>query len=321
MKPTVSIIIKTLNEEKNIERCLDSLVNAPNVINTEVILADSLSADTTLEKARHYPIKIVQLENANDRSCGIGPQLGFQYAQGDYVYILDGDMEMEPDFLPAAIARLEANPQLAGVAGSVKEMCVENLVFKKRAQKAFKYGNVGHLAMGGLYKRKAVEEIGYFSNINLHSFEELELGLRLVSKGWALERIDVPAIKHHGHTDTSLCLILKRLKTKYVYGYGELIRSAIGKPYFLKTLWNAKILLAMLILWLVIAVFLSTGNITWPIAIVMAGVAFMSVKKHSIKEALFSVLTWHVELIGLILGLFRQPKKNDSMIAAKVIQG
>ncbi len=320
MKPTLSIIIKTLNEEKNIERCLDSVVKVAKAIDTEVILADSLSTDKTLDKASQYPIKIVQLEHADDRSCGVGPQLGFQYAEGDYIYILDGDMEINPEFLVTAIAKLEANPLLAGVAGSVKEMCIENLVFKKRAQKEFKYGNVGHLAMGGLYKRKAVEDAGYFSNINLHSFEELELGLRLVAKGWTLERINVPAVKHHGHTDTSLRLILKRLKTKYVYGYGELIRSAMGKPYFLKTLWNAKILLATLILWGVIAVFLINGDITLPITIISSGMIFMTVKKRSFKEALFSVFAWHIELVGLILGLLRQPKNTHSKIAAKVIQ-
>ncbi len=321
MNPTLSIIIKALNEEKNIEKCLVSALKVADVIKTEIILADSLSTDNTLAKAQNYPIKIVQLENPHDRSCGIGPQLGFQYAQGDYVYILDGDMEIDPDFLVAAIARLEADPHLAGVAGSVKEMCIENLVFKKRAEKEFKYGSVDHLAMGGLYKRKAIEEAGYFSNINLHSFEELELGLRLVAKGWALERINVPAVRHHGHTDTSLRLILKRLKTKYVYGYGELIRSAVGKPYFLKTLWNAKILLATLGLWLVIVAFLIEGNVTLPIALVIAGMVFMSVKKRSVKEALFSVCTWHVELIGLMLGLVKRPRNPDSTIAAKVIQG
>lgn len=320
MKPTLSIIIKTLNEEKNIEKCLNSIVIATKNIKTEIILADSLSTDKTVDKARHYQIKIVQLENDNDRSCGIGPQLGFQYAEGDYVYLLDGDMEIDQRFLAVAIHKLETNPLLAGVGGRVKEMCLENLMFKNRAKKAFKYGNVDHLTGGGLYKRKAIEDVGFFSNINLHSFEEFELGLRLMSKGWTLQRINIPAIRHYGHTDTSLRLVLKRLKTKYVYGYGELIRSAIGKPYFFKTVWNAKILLATLILWIAITISLFYQNITVPITILIIGIIFMSIKKRSLKEALFSIFTWHIEIIGLILGFFSQTKNPNSKIEAKIIQ-
>ena len=320
MKPTLSIIIKTLNEEKNIEKCLTSVVNATKNINTEIILADSISNDKTLEKAKDYPIKIVQLKNPNERSCGIGPQLGFQYAEGEYVYILDGDMEIECGFLEVAISTLQNNPTLAGIGGNVREMCVENLVFKKRADKEFKYGIVGHLAMGGLYKRKAIEEIGYFSNKNLHSFEEFELGLRLVAQGWTLERINLPAIRHYGHTDTSLRLVLKRLKTKYVYGYGELIRSAIGKPYLLQALRNAKFLLSILFLWLMIAFFLSINNIDISVILLISLIIFMTVKKRSIKQAFFSIFTWHVEIIGLILGFFSQQKDPNSKIECKIIQ-
>jgi glycosyltransferase involved in cell wall biosynthesis len=321
MKPTLSIIIKTLNEEKNIEKCLDSVLIATKNIKTEIILVDSLSTDKTLDKARQYQIKIVQLENANDRSCGIGPQLGFQYAEGDYIYLLDGDMEIDQNFLAVAIHKLETDPLLAGVGGSLKEMCIENIMFKNRATKGLKYGSLDHLTGGGLYKRRAIEDVEFFSNINLHAFEEFELGLRLLSKGWTLERINVPAIKHYGHTDTSLRLVLKRLKTKYVYGYGELIRSAIGKPYFFKTVWNAKILITTLILWITIAVLLFYQNVTLPILILVMGLLFMSVKKRSIKEALFSIFTWHVEIIGLIAGFFSQPKYPNLKIESKIIKG
>lgn len=320
MIPTLSIIIKTLNEEKNIEKCLNSVVSASKNIKTEVILADSLSSDNTLEKAKKYPIKIVQLKDPDQRCCGIGPQLGYQYAEGEYVYILDGDMEIDQQFLETAIHKLETTPLLAGVGGSVKEMCLENLVFKKRAKKEFRYGNVNHLGMGGLYKRKAIEEAGYLSNMNLHSFEELELGLRLVSKGWTLERINMPAIKHYGHTDTSLRLLLKRLKTKYVHGYGELIRSALGQPYFLSAVWNAKILLTTLILWIIVAILLLNKYIYLSISILMISVIIMSLKKGSVNEALFSIFTWHVETLGLILGFFTKQKKPNSKIESNKVK-
>ena len=36
------------------------------------------------------------------RSCGVGAQLGYAISRGDFVYVLDGDMQLLPGFLSAA---------------------------------------------------------------------------------------------------------------------------------------------------------------------------------------------------------------------------
>ena len=73
----------------------------------EVILADSASTDRTVEIAARYPITVVELGHPDRRCCGLGPQLGFQHSSGDYVYILDGDMQLDAAFIPKAIACME----------------------------------------------------------------------------------------------------------------------------------------------------------------------------------------------------------------------
>ncbi|MEE9260367.1 MAG: glycosyltransferase, partial [Candidatus Scalindua sediminis] len=57
--PTIetSIIIPTLNEEKVIRRCLETVVNIPGI---EVIVSDGGSTDKTVEMARGYrDVKVV----------------------------------------------------------------------------------------------------------------------------------------------------------------------------------------------------------------------------------------------------------------------
>ncbi len=49
------------------------------------------------------PSGIVQLARADERCCGVGLQLAHQHSVGEFVYILDGDMEMLPG-LPEALA-------------------------------------------------------------------------------------------------------------------------------------------------------------------------------------------------------------------------
>ena len=320
LNPKVSIIIKTLNEENNINRCLKSAVNATKGISSEIILSDSLSTDLTIEIAKKYNIKIVQLKNPEDRCCGVGPQLGYQYAKGEYIYILDGDMELSNDFLRVALKKLENNPILAGVGGKVREMNQQNLEFKRRAKKGFKLGSVSRLGMGGLYRRKAIEEVGYFSHRGLHSFEELELGMRLKAKDWMLERINVPSVNHYGHTIESFKLPFKRLQTKFVYGYGELVRSSIGKPYFFKTLWNANIQFFVLLLWIVVIFLLYTNNPIIALTIPLLVYLVMALKKRSLKEGVLSLLNWHLELLGLICGFLRGLKNPNRTIESRLIK-
>ena len=75
-RPTVSIIIKAFNEERHIAGAIESALAALAGIGGEVILADGASTDRTVAIAEKYPVKIVRLDNAADRSCGAGAQLG-----------------------------------------------------------------------------------------------------------------------------------------------------------------------------------------------------------------------------------------------------
>src|SRR5262249_12636333 len=110
MDLTVSIIIKALNEERNIAGAIESALAALAAIDGEVILADSGSSDRTIEIARRYPIRIVQLNNVADRSWGVGSQLGYQYSRGRYLCLIDGDMRLYGEFLGHALEFLERNP-------------------------------------------------------------------------------------------------------------------------------------------------------------------------------------------------------------------
>lgn len=72
-RPTVSVIIKALNEEDHIASAIESALAGTAGMNAEIILADSLSTDRTIEIAKQYPIRIASLSRPQDRSCGVVP--------------------------------------------------------------------------------------------------------------------------------------------------------------------------------------------------------------------------------------------------------
>lgn len=311
----LSIIIKALNEGVRIESCVQSALDAIKEIGGqgEVILADSLSNDQTIAIAQQYPIKIVQLLDGKDRSCGIGAELGYRESRGEFVYILDGDMTLCTGFIPPAIEYLRHHPKIAGVAGLVEEMVLTNSAMigrKEKAENSTPDHNATCLNMGGLYRRDAIEALGYLTNRNLHSFEEFELGIRLRSHGWTLSRIDIPSIKHYGPACTSLKLLIRRWNTLYACGNGELFKAVWGKPYFWRALGSLRVYrvqMATLLVWICLIFNFSYKN--WPHSLWMifctwlAIFVWLSVIKLSFAKAAYSLAAWHVGVFGFFKGL------------------
>ncbi len=329
--PRVSVIIKALNEQKRIAVSIESALTAISAIGGEVILADSCSTDRTVEIAKDYPISIVQLANPTERCCGIGPQLGFQHSLGEYVYILDGDMEFLPSFIDYAVAFLDANPEFAGVGGVVQEMNTESLEYVSRMERAsghMQAGEVDRLDMGGLYRRAAILQVGYFSNRNLHSYEEYDLGVRLRAAGWKLRRLDIKSVRHYGHDADPYTLLIKRWKSSYICGLGELLRAAVGKPHFklvLQELRELKIYAATILIWiflLAVVVYPSTihSKILWATTLLFLPVILMALRKRSLVKAIYSVISWKVNSLGLVKGLLKQQISCQEQIQTKVIK-
>ena len=144
-------------------------------------------------------------------------------------------MVLARDFAVLAVRCLNEDLQLAGVGGRVVEKNLDSLEFRARLSRSptnLSPGTVDRLDGGGVYRRSAIESVGYFTNRNLHSYEEYELAARLHANGWKLKRIDVEAVAHFGHKIEAYALLKKRWSSGYVLGIGELLRSAIGKPHF-----------------------------------------------------------------------------------------
>lgn len=324
---TVSVIIKALNEEDRIEAAIRSALEAARAVGGEVILADSLSTDRTIEIAQRYPIVITQLNNPAERRCGAGPQLGYQIARGEFVYILDGDMELDSAFLPAALSAMREDSQLAGVAGLVEEQSEASYQFRgrKRRRREKQPGDALWLDMGGLYRATALSEAGYFSDRNLHCFEEMELGLRLGQAGWKLQRLAVPAVLHHGYDEGNWQLLWRRWQSRYLDGAGEVLRAASRRPFLPKVLMALKHLFAGLALWvmLVAALFLLPVSgwflFAW-IILLLALVVVRAWRIGSFVDACFGQVVWQVTALAMVRGYFANRTDPHSPLGATLIK-
>src|SRR5208283_4170027 len=98
----ISACIITLNEERNLPRCLKSV--AP--LADEILVVDSGSTDATLDIAGKFGARVVHQD-----WLGYVGQKNFALAQARHSWVLsiDADEEISPE-LAAAIARVKANP-------------------------------------------------------------------------------------------------------------------------------------------------------------------------------------------------------------------
>lgn len=327
---TVSVIIKTLNEEKKIAATVESALAAVGVVGGEVIVADSGSRDRTVEIAARYPVVIVQIAPPAQPSCGIGPQLGYQYSRHPYLCLLDGDMILDPGFLPDALAFMARHPTVAGVTGHVEEMAVSNLEFARRVGRdnpENRVGEIDRMNGGGLYRRAAIEEVGYLSDRNLHAYEEFDLGVRLRSAGWGLHRLDRRFVSHYGHTENSYRLLVRRWKSKYLYGIGELLRASLGKPYFFRLFRELRELRlwAGIYLWwaasLAVLIVLPDKALALGIvaALFAAVVALMSVKKGGLSMGFYTVVAWFFHAAALPFGFLRRRREPAASIESRIV--
>ncbi|MFH1867507.1 MAG: glycosyltransferase family 2 protein [Candidatus Omnitrophota bacterium] len=99
MKPSISIIVPALNEEKNLRPTVETILSAVNnsFSKFEIIIFDDNSSDFTLliaEELRdsNKNIKVVH----NDETMGFGYNFkkGVELAQNDYITIFPGDNDL-----------------------------------------------------------------------------------------------------------------------------------------------------------------------------------------------------------------------------------
>ena len=103
-----SLVIPMFNEEGNAGLLIDKIRNAMTGFRYELILIDDASSDGTVKeiKEKNDPnVVLIELKKNYGQSSAI--MAGFDYASGDYVITLDGDLQNDPTDIPAMVELLE----------------------------------------------------------------------------------------------------------------------------------------------------------------------------------------------------------------------
>lgn len=103
-----SIVIPMYNEEGNAGLLIDKIKDAMRDYRYELILIDDFSKDGTVQqiKEKNDPnVVLIQLKKNYGQSSAM--MAGFDYATGDYIITMDGDLQNDPSDITAMVKLLE----------------------------------------------------------------------------------------------------------------------------------------------------------------------------------------------------------------------
>lgn len=121
MKPLVSAIVLSYNSKPFIEKCLDTLL-AQDYSNMEILVIINGSNDGSEEliESRYGRLKKVRIINPNENLWfSRGNNFGIEQSAGEYIFCLNQDTVIEPDYVSRLIAVLEEDKSLGSVIGKL----------------------------------------------------------------------------------------------------------------------------------------------------------------------------------------------------------
>jgi glycosyltransferase involved in cell wall biosynthesis len=203
-KPLVSIIVPTYNSSATLEACLQSIAHQ-SYQRIELIVIDNNSKDNTKDIARKFTDQVINKgpERSAQRNYGVS------IAKGDYVVIIDSDMELDQDVIYACVAKVTAEPEIGGLVIPEESFGKGFWAQCKRLERSF-YVGVSWMEAARFYRKDLYKQLGGY-NEQLVSGEDWDLSQRVGALA-PIDRVHEYIMHNEGHLK-----LARTLKKKYYY--------------------------------------------------------------------------------------------------------
>ena len=196
-KPQVSVIVIGRNEGERLSRCLRSVraMDFPRE-QLELIYVDSHSTDDSLSRAREDGARTLVLP-PGQTTAARGRNAGYRLAKGEFLFFLDGDTLVAPQFLSHALAFLEAHPEVAVYWGHRRELYPLHSLYNRVLDLdwLFPPGESAYCGGDAVMRKSVLDQVGPFRD-DLIAGEEPELGTRIRRAGYRIWHADELMTQH-----------------------------------------------------------------------------------------------------------------------------
>lgn len=330
-EPLLSVVVIGRNEEPFVGGCLAAVLRAVAPFEADIVFVDSRSTDRTLDIARTYPVRIVVLSAAASLCPALGRLVGEKLTTSKYVLFVDGDTDVEGQWVQEGLRFLEAHPEVAGVSGRLREIYYAHGRIVGEHPDIFAVASgpqdVDELGGNAIYRRAALDAVGSF-NPFLSSYEEMDLAERLRQSGFRIVRLPITLGTHRTGQRGTVRELRRRYRDNLIRGYGQVLRRSLGTPM----LWSHARLMngrhlqfqGVLLVGLLAAVMsLATCDQRWIGAwcafCALVTVGFM-VKGRSLSKPFLLYVEWAVWSVPMIRGFLERPRDPRTLVIESVIE-
>lgn len=191
----IAVVVIGRNEGERLRRCLKSIPLRA------AVYVDSGSIDGSAELARATGVAVIELDPADGFSAARGRNAGLDRFLCDpaiaYVQVLDGDCELDPGWLAAGAAALDADPALGAVFGQLREMRPDRSIYNWMCDVEWAVEPGPAKVFGGdaLLRAEAVRTLGGYRQTMIAG-EDPEFSIRLRAAGWGIAALAAPMAMH-----------------------------------------------------------------------------------------------------------------------------
>ncbi len=265
-KPLVSINIPTLNSERTIAKCLES-IRKQSYNNIEVIVIDSYSTDNTVKIAKGHGAKVLY-----EKGLPKQRMRGITESKGEYILLLDSDQELESDVVEKCVKKCEdgydalilKEKSIYNERSSVSKLLAYNMEVVQEDPDLYFGTALPRFFRASLLKKinSIPADIGYFDHAFIY-YEVLRLGAKVGYADAIIYHYEIDSIKQFigkFYKYYGLCLIPAMKYNKRL----TIGRSLPKRIYFSKkVLKNPHMFLSLSLLYALKALATSIGIIVY----------------------------------------------------------
>ena len=226
------------NEGARLKRCLEA-VSAAAV----VVYVDSGSTDGSAQWARGQGADVIELDMSLPFTAARARNAGFRRLREmapdlPYVQFVDGDCELVNGWTEQARSFLDADADVAAVAGRLRERYSERSIYNWLCDREWD-GPAGEVRFCGgiaMMRTIALEAVGGFRD-DLIAGEEPELCVRLRTTGWRIWRLDSEMAVHDAAMTRFGQWWRRAVRSGYAFAQGAYLHGAPPEKLWV---WEAR---------------------------------------------------------------------------------